>query len=355
MASIVDGSSNAILLGEAVPDLGSGDGSARPIGGSGGTSFGDGSVRRIGGSGGAGFGDGSVRLAGIKDGSSNTIIVGEVPPPVAVDDVYQVLEGRRLVVPAELGLLANDEGSDNGFKVISIIAQTEVAPPEFAPDGSFVFSPPAGFVGTASFLCTIVDANGLRATAALTIEVADDLPPLAIDDVFVVRAGEVLQAAAPGLLENDADPEGGPLAVTGIGIAGTRGTVAIGAGGGFSFTAEADFIGVTSFTYTVADEIGQAASAVVTIEVVALAPVGTAGDDVLQGTVLGDPINGFGGNDEIAGGASDDVLIGGAGNDRLLGEAGADRLNGGGGRDELDGGEGLDVVRGGRGADILRG
>ena len=65
-------------------------------------------------------------------------------------------------------------------------------------------------------------------------------------------------------------------------------------------------------------------------------PVGTPGDDVLNGTENADTLQGFGGND------------------RLLGEAGNDTLDGGTGSDTLNGGDGDDILTGGPVADDLR-
>ncbi len=84
--------------------------------------------------------------------------------------------------------------------------------------------------------------------------------------------------------------------------------------------------------------------------------VGTAGDDVLQGTAAADVIAGLGGNDQIRGGAGDDVICGGDGADTLRGEAGDDVLLAGPARkidnragsgyqpDQLDGGPGDDTM-----------
>ena len=61
----------------------------------------------------------------------------------------------------------------------------------------------------------------------------------------------------------------------------------------------------------------------------ATAPVGTAGDDVLQGwDAIGEVLRGGAGDDLLRGGGGDDLLLGGSGNDTLDGAAGADDLIG---------------------------
>jgi Ca2+-binding RTX toxin-like protein len=51
---------------------------------------------------------------------------------------------------------------------------------------------------------------------------------------------------------------------------------------------------------------------------------GTAGDDVIWGTLQSDTMSGLAGNDMLLGDAGNDTLDGGAGNDRLVGEGGSD-------------------------------
>lgn len=70
----------------------------------------------------------------------------------------------------------------------------------------------------------------------------------------------------------------------------------------------------------------------------AMAAVGTAADETINGTVYNDTLSGEGGNDIIDGLAGNDTLFGGAGDDTLLGGLGVDTLIGGLGNDTLRGG-----------------
>ncbi|KQN00021.1 hypothetical protein ASE78_17795 [Sphingomonas sp. Leaf25] len=67
-----------------------------------------------------------------------------------------------------------------------------------------------------------------------------------------------------------------------------------------------------------------------------------AGDDYVNGSILGDIVEGGAGNDEI---------FGDSGDDRLFGDSGDDRLIGGDGNDLLDGGVGADLMYGGDAGD----
>jgi Ca2+-binding RTX toxin-like protein len=71
---------------------------------------------------------------------------------------------------------------------------------------------------------------------------------------------------------------------------------------------------------------------------------GTAGNDNLVGTLLGDRLVGLGGDDTLNGRAARDCLSGGPGADDLFGGRGGDRLTGGPGRNTYAGGAGGDVI-----------
>ena len=142
-----------------------------------------------------------------------------------------------------------------------------------------------------------------------------------------------IAVATSALLANDADPEGGPLTVTGVGNA-SNGTVGL---AGTTVTYKAGAAGAASFEYTVADSGGASGTGIVSVTNV---PV-TNGANTIDISSLGASrslIDGGNGNDVITAGAGIDSLIGGAGNDTLNGGAGNDTLDGGASNDTLDGG-----------------
>lgn len=81
---------------------------------------------------------------------------------------------------------------------------------------------------------------------------------------------------------------------------------------------------------------------------------GSALDDLLLGSDVGNSFFGGGGQDTLRGLAGNDTLNGEAGQDLLEGGLGNDVLSGGDGEDTLVGGAGVDVLRGGTGADLFR-
>jgi hypothetical protein len=78
---------------------------------------------------------------------------------------------------------------------------------------------------------------------------------------------------------------------------------------------------------------------------------GTAGPDVIQAMGGADTVNGLGGDDVICGHAGPDTIYGGDGKDWIDGGASPDDLNGGNGDDFLDGGLQNDSLRGDGGRD----
>ena len=82
---------------------------------------------------------------------------------------------------------------------------------------------------------------------------------------------------------------------------------------------------------------------------------GNTGDDTLFGGAGNDDLRGGDGTDQIQGGDDNDYLEGGLGNDTLLGDAGDDDLRGNQGDDLLIGGDGNDQLWGNTGSDVMIG
>ena len=85
----------------------------------------------------------------------------------------------------------------------------------------------------------------------------------------------------------------------------------------------------------------------------AVALVGTVGDDVLRGTAQPDSLVGKAGDDRLYGFGGGDSIVGGPGSDRSRDGDGDDTITGGEGDDFLFGGAGADVRSGGEGDDLI--
>jgi hypothetical protein len=211
-----------------------------------------------------------------------TISVEPNTAPVAGDDAFSVEQDTTLTVDAP-GVFANDadpEGDPFKLDFIGAPGHGTLAGPE--PDGSFVYTPEAGFVGVDSFTYRIKDLNEdlISNTATVTITVTEKTPanaaPVATDDVYAVEQDSPLTVdAAAGLLTNDTDPDGDTLTASLVpGAEPAHGTLtAFAADGSFTYVPEAGFAGSDSFAYRASDGRAESTPATVTITVNA-APTG---------------------------------------------------------------------------------
>ncbi|MGC4121321.1 MAG: Ig-like domain-containing protein [Myxococcales bacterium] len=132
-------------------------------------------------------------------------------------------------------------------------------------DGSFRYTPNAGFSGTDSF--TYVGNDGSAGTATVSLVVAARLTgaanmPVAGNDSFTSAVAGKYAAARPGVLANDSDPNKFPLAAGSV-AGSTCSSVALAADGSFSATAAGPSC---QFTYRATNSQGTAsAPATVTI------------------------------------------------------------------------------------------
>ncbi len=210
-----------------------------------------------------------------------TITVNPVnDPPVANADGYSVAEDVVLIVPAVLGVGANDsdvEGDTLTFAVDTAPANGAVT---LNPDGSFSYLPNPDFNGTDSFTYIASDGNGGTATATVTIDVGPvNDPPSAADDGYNVTEDVALVVPSfLGVLANDSDVDGDSL--TAVVVTGaSNGTVSLNADGSFVYTPDANFSGTDSFVYQVSDGNGGTDSATVVLNVSALNTTPVATDD----------------------------------------------------------------------------
>jgi len=144
-----------------------------------------------------------------------------------------------------------------------------------------------------------------------------------------------LTLLAADLLQGAYDSDGDVLSIFSI-YAAKYGLVTLTSAGDIRFTINPDFVGTTSFKYTVSDGKGGMAVATATFTVDPTSTFnGSAGADVYLGLDSADTVYGNDGDDTLDGGYGDDTLYGGSGNDVLVGGVGADQLIGGAGLDTV--------------------
>ncbi len=205
----------------------------------------------------------------ITDPAGNsTSVVGSLQvnsTPTAVADAYGTTRNQTLTVAAGAGVLANDTDPELDPLTAGIVATTTNGTLTLNADGSFTYVPNAGFAGVDTF--TYAASDGVSSsTATVTITVANT-SPTAANESYVVDEDNVLTVGAgAGLLANDADADGDPLAA--VLVAGpSHGTLTLAADGSLVYRPGQDFFGTDTFTYRVSDGLASSNVATVTIAV----------------------------------------------------------------------------------------
>ncbi|KQS09159.1 hypothetical protein ASG04_09805 [Curtobacterium sp. Leaf183] len=204
------------------------------------------------------------------EGNTATGLVTITVVPTVRDDSARTTAGRSVTVRGP-GVLGNDHGSQLRVVAVGTAAHGTVG---IAADGTFVYTPAAGFSGIDHVTYSAQDASGQRVDGTVTITVGID----AVDDSGRTIAGvPVATDARHGLLRNDVG--------TGLTAALDRkpahGTARVARDGSYVYTPAAGFTGTDTFTYTVTDASGQTTTATATMVVIAHA---VATDDSATGT-----------------------------------------------------------------------
>ena len=186
--------------------------------------------------------------------------------PIAEDDAYATDEDTDLVVPAP-GVLGNDSDPDGDDLTVTLGTDVTSGTLDLQADGSFTYTPDADFFGEDTFIYVANDGGLTSAPATVIISVtAVDDAPVAVDDAYSTSFETALVVIAPGVLDNDTDPDGDPLTAA-LDTDGTNGTLVLDEDGSFSYTPDPGFADVDTFTYTASDGLLTSAPATVTITV----------------------------------------------------------------------------------------
>jgi subtilisin family serine protease/subtilisin-like proprotein convertase family protein len=191
------------------------------------------------------------------DGSAHselaTVTITVVPPnlpPVAVGDSYSVSWNRRLQV-ATPGVLGNDSDPNEDPLTAVLVGGPSSGSLAFNANGSFIYTPTTGFVGTDTFTYQASDGELLSNLATVTIEVINQAP-VAVSDSYSTAFQTQLVLGAPGVLANDSDPDEDALTAALV-TEPTSGTLQLNSDGSFTFTPAAGFDGDVTFTYKATD------------------------------------------------------------------------------------------------------
>ncbi|HZL00660.1 MAG TPA: Ig-like domain-containing protein, partial [Caulobacteraceae bacterium] len=196
-------------------------------------------------------------------------------PPTSAADSYSDAAGHVLTTTVANGVLANDT-DPNGLALTAALAPgggPAHGTLTLNPDGSFRYTPTAGYVGADSFSYVASDglASGPATKVTLTIGAG---APVSSPDAYAAAAGHALTTtAANGVLANDTDPNG--LTLTAAGDQGggpAHGTLTLNANGSFVYTPTLGFAGADHFSYIASDGLASGPATMATITVTASPP-----------------------------------------------------------------------------------
>ena len=253
----------------------------------------------------------------VSDGTntSNTATVGIAVaasggigdnPPIAYDAYRNMREGGTLTVSSDRGLVEYDSYDKDGDALTAtLVDPTTNGHVSVNADGSYSYSPDAGYTGQDSFTYTVSDGTYTSNAARVSITVrnaSEQNAPEAYGDSRTVDENSTLTVSArDGLLSRTAayDNEGDALTAA-LASGATHGQVTLNADGSYTYAPNSGYTGADSFTYTVSDGqlTSNTATAVITVQSnvygtqtgLALGPDGKV--YVLRGTSTFDPTNG---------------------------------------------------------------
>lgn len=178
--------------------------------------------------------------------------------PVAMDDVAFT----QANVAVGIDVLSNDTDADND--PIQLIGFSLGAHGGTLFSGSnIIYQPESGYVGQDSFTYLIADPSGDRSQGTVLVNIVDgNSVPSAEDDAIRVYQGASIKY---DVLSNDSDPDGDLLTIESVTQA-TNGFTEI-EDNKVKYTAPANFVGTTQFTYVITDGQSRAtATVLVTVE-----------------------------------------------------------------------------------------
>src|SRR5690606_27626639 len=119
--------------------------------------------------------------------------------PVANGDSYQADMDGILSVSSATGLLSNDSDGDADALTVELVTLPAHGVIEVEADGSFQYTPAAGYVGSDSFVYRVTDGTEHSAIATVSFAVAmTPQIPIARDDVYhVSEDGELIVDNSP--------------------------------------------------------------------------------------------------------------------------------------------------------------
>jgi VCBS repeat-containing protein len=217
---------------------------------------------------------------GLADSAAATVSITVTDPhtPIAAADSYTLGRNKTSSITLDVGVLANDTDTDDEPLTAALVSGQGPSHGTLTlnADGSFDYTPTAGYLGTDSFQYTASDGALTSSAATATITVVNSAPQ-AVSHAYSVLHDTTLAVPAVGLLLYASDPEGDTITAA-VGTGPAHGSVTVNGNGSFSYVPVASYVGTDSFTYTVSDGslTSDAATVTLTVKASNTAPTATA-------------------------------------------------------------------------------
>src|SRR6185295_6344689 len=152
---------------------------------------------------------------GVANSNTATVSITVTPvnsAPVAVNDSYSTPKATLLSVNAANGVLANDTDADGNPLTAALASNPAHGTVALSSNGSFTYTPAAGYTGPDAFTYRASDGSLSSNTATVSITVTTvNSAPTAVNDTYTTAEDAPLTVPAKGVLANDTDPDGDSL------------------------------------------------------------------------------------------------------------------------------------------------
>ena len=177
--------------------------------------------------------------------------------PVVGDNSYTF---HGILAQSAPGFLNNDYDPEGDQ--LNIVNGCQILPHGYFcryTDGHFTYSPNYGWAGTETLTFNLCDNLGACSGPETLTFTHVDQPPVAVLDYYVAYGGTTLVVPATGPLANDYDPDGDTVSLApgwnGCGPL-PHGWLCRNSQGSFSYTPNAGYTGLDSYTYQICDSLG---------------------------------------------------------------------------------------------------
>ena len=189
----------------------------------------------------------------------NVIVEAVNDDPASADDIYSISEDSIIEFS---DLVDNDTDIDSAGLIVVSVTQPKNGTVTDSGNGSFVYVPDQDYNGIDSFTYTVSDGDGGTSIATVVIDIAPiEDAPVASNDIIMLDSDKVL---LDNIMVNDYDPDGDDISLVSIGRPAV-GYISTDFLGRTVYVSPANYDGIDTLTYTIADSNGNLSTGEITV------------------------------------------------------------------------------------------